>query len=164
MPPPYIGIFILSWAPSSRRLSGSERSISVSAGSHWSWLGMLKSSTSKPPPEAPILYSKPLSGTLPVSAISQVARIRSCVQRLSPKAGGASSARGQWAKPLCRLLMCFSTMSCSSVLLAMLAIGGLRVAQQASKGICFQSLHEHGAAHLAAQTAHFTQAHRAEDL
>src|SRR3972149_2862161 len=154
-----MGMGIRIGARSLRLFSSIERSISEFCGNHLSCDRNLKSNTSKPPPEAPMRYSRPFSGGRPVSAIIQVARINSWVQRESPNAGGPSSARGQWAKPLCKLATCFSTISCSEECPLGSAMCPPGEALNIGEGFGFQRLHEHSAAHFAAQGPHLAQAH-----
>src|SRR6266516_6152628 len=93
MPPPYQGMGIEMWRSYGRRFNGVDVSTTSCSGIHCSMGRYLNASASKPPPEHPLRYSRSLSGGLPVSACIKVDRMRSDVQRASPKAGGRPKTR-----------------------------------------------------------------------
>src|SRR6266704_127687 len=93
-----IGSGISIFLPSARLFSETDRStLSASTFATPSWL--FHPSTSKPPPEFPVLYSRPFSGISPVSACSYVARISSPVHRLFPNPSGTPCLRVDPPRP-----------------------------------------------------------------
>src|SRR6266542_1179394 len=141
-----------------RQPSEIEVSTAAVSGSSCSGDEKSKSRRSNPPPDLPTRYSGPLSGALPVSASTHVARISSGVQRASPSAGGTNPSFGHTSKPRRSASVCFATASSSALSRARL------IAPDPREGFALQLGLEQGAAQLAAQPPHLAQPHGAEHL